>query len=56
MSARSIDEVNVQIVMERMGGGGHMNVAACQMEGVGIVEAIGVLKKTIDDMLENQEI
>lgn len=56
VSARSIDEVNVQIVMERMGGGGHMNVAACQMEGVGIVEAIGVLKKTIDDMLENQEI
>lgn len=56
VSARSIDEVNVQIVMERMGGGGHLNVAACQMEGVGIVEAIGVLKRTIDDMLENGEI
>ena len=56
VSARSIDEVNVQIVMERMGGGGHMNVAACQMEGVGIVEAIGVLKHTIDDMLEKGEI
>ncbi len=56
VSARSIDEVNVQIVMERMGGGGHLNVAACQMEGVGIVEAIGVLKRTIDDMLEKGEI
>ncbi|MBE5866751.1 MAG: DHH family phosphoesterase [Lachnospiraceae bacterium] len=56
VSARSIDEVNVQIVMERMGGGGHMNVAACQMEGVGIVEAIGALKHTIDDMLEKGEI
>ena len=56
VSARSIDEVNVQIVMERMGGGGHMNVAACQMEGMGIVEAIGVLKHTIDDMLEKGEI
>ena len=56
VSARSIDEVNVQIVMERMGGGGHMNVAACQMEGVGIVEAIGALKHTIDDMLDKGEI
>ena len=56
VSARSIDEVNVQIIMERMGGGGHMNTAACQMEGVGIIEAIGVLKRTIDSMLENNEI
>ncbi|MCM1091445.1 MAG: DHH family phosphoesterase [Butyrivibrio sp.] len=56
VSARSIDEVNVQIVMERMGGGGHMNIAACQMEGVGIVEAIGALKRTIDDMLDKGEI
>ena len=46
----------VQIIMERMGGGGHMNTAACQMEGVGLVEAIGVLKHTIDDMLESGEI
>jgi len=56
ISARSIDEVNVQIIMERMGGGGHLSTAACQMEGVGIIEAIGVLKRTIDSMLENHEI
>ena len=56
ISSRSIDEINVQIIMERMGGGGHMNTAACQMEGVGLVEAIGVLKHTIDDMLESGEI
>jgi c-di-AMP phosphodiesterase-like protein len=56
ISARSIDEVNVQIIMERMGGGGHMNTAACQIEGAGIVEAIGVLKQTIDSMLDNNEI
>lgn len=56
VSARSIDEVNVQIIMERMGGGGHMNTAACQMEGTGLAEAIGVLKRTIDTMLENGEI
>ena len=56
VSARSIDEVNVQLIMERMGGGGHLSVAACQMEGIGIIEAIGVLKRTIDSMLENNEI
>ena len=56
ISARSIDEVNVQVIMERMGGGGHMNVAACQLESTGIAEAIGALKKTLDDMLDNNEI
>lgn len=56
ISARSIDEVNVQVIMEKMGGGGHLNTAACQMEGVGIIEAIGALKRTIDTMLENNEI
>jgi c-di-AMP phosphodiesterase-like protein len=56
VSARSIDEVNVQIIMEKMGGGGHMSTAACQMEGIGLVEAIGIVKRTIDDMLENGEI
>ena len=56
ISARSIDEVNVQVIMERMGGGGHMNVAACQLESTGIAEAISALKKTLDDMLDNNEI
>ena len=56
VSARSIDEVNVQIIMEKMGGGGHMSIAACQMEGTGIIEAIGILKGTIDSMLEHGEI
>lgn len=56
VSARSIDEVNVQIIMERMGGGGHLNTAACQMEGTGLAEAIGILKHTIDSMLDNGEI
>ena len=56
ISARSIDEVNVQIIMERMGGGGHVNTAACQMENTGLAEAIGVLKHTLDVMLEKGDI
>ncbi len=56
VSARSIDEVNVQLIMERLGGGGHMNVAACQIEGIGLEEAIGELKGTIDSMIESGEL
>lgn len=47
ISARSIDEVNVQIIMERLGGGGHMNVAGAQLKGVSVEEA----KKTLIDVL-----
>ncbi|MBO5503558.1 MAG: DHH family phosphoesterase [Lachnospiraceae bacterium] len=56
VSARSIDEVNVQVIMERMGGGGHMNIAGCQMEEMTIPEAIGVLKHTLDQMMEEGEL
>ncbi len=56
ISARSIDEVNVQLVMERLGGGGHMNIAGCQMEEVTPAEAIGVLKHTIDSMIDDGEL
>ncbi len=56
VSARSIDEVNVQVIMERLGGGGHMNVAGCQMEGVSLAEAIRVIKDTIDTMIQEGEL
>ena len=52
VSARSIDEVNVQLIMEKMGGGGHLNIAGCQLDNVTIDEAIATLKKTISDMIE----
>lgn len=56
VSARSIDEVNVQVIMERLGGGGHMNMAGCQMEGTSIAEAIVVIKNTIDTMIQEGEL
>lgn len=55
ISARSIDEVNVQMIMERMGGGGHMNMAACQLD-VPMDEAIGALKSTLETLIENGDI
>ena len=52
VSARSIDEVNVQIIMERLGGGGHINAAGCQLDNISIVEGIGIVKHTLDKMIE----
>ena len=56
ISARSIDEVNVQIIMERLGGGGHINVAGCQIEGISIDEGIGELKRTLSGMIDGGEL
>ncbi len=56
ISARSIDEVNVQIIMERMGGGGHMNTAGVQLEGVTIDDAMNLIKETLDAMIEEGEL
>lgn len=52
ISARSIDEVNVQIIMERLGGGGHMNMAGAQMQDVSAEDVITIIKTTINEMLE----
>ena len=56
ISARSIDDVNVQVIMEKLGGGGHMNVAGCQMEGTSLIETIGAVKRTLDTMIEDGEL
>ncbi len=56
VSARSIDEVNVQIIMEKMGGGGHLNTAGCQLSGVSIPEGIGILKSTLDKMIDEGDL
>ena len=55
-SARSIDEVNVQVMMEKLGGGGHRTIAGAQMEGVSVEEAKDRLKEVICQMLEEGEV
>ena len=55
VSARSIDEANVQVVMERMGGGGHMNMAGCQLE-CDIPDGIVIIKRTLDTLIEEGEL
>lgn len=50
VSARSIDEVNVQVIMERLGGGGHMNASGAQFDHTDMELAIKTLKEEIDRM------
>ena len=52
MSARSIDEVNVQIIAEKLGGGGHINSAGAQFDHTNMHEAVSALKETINKMIE----
>ena len=56
ISARAIDEINVQLIMERMGGGGHINMAGAQLPGATVEEAIAQLKETLDQMIHEGDI
>ena len=56
VSARSIDEVNVQIIMEKLGGGGHLNIAGAQFEHYTIAEVRDILKQTLQTMLDEGDI
>lgn len=55
ISARSIDELNVQVMMERLGGGGHINVAGAQLKDVSVGDAKNLIKETIDNMITEGE-
>ena len=52
ISARSIDEVNVQLVMERLGGGGHMNTAGAQLEHITPAAAQEKVQTVLREMTE----
>ena len=52
ISARSIDEINVQLIMERMGGGGHLSVAGAQLTGRGLLEGRMLICETLDKMIK----
>ena len=56
ISARSIDTVNVQLIMERLGGGGHSNIAGAQIEGMDIESVVKLLKDTISEMKEQGDL
>lgn len=56
LSARSIDEVNVQVMMEKLGGGGHRTIAGAQLKDMSLEEAKDRVKEVIKDMIEKGDI
>lgn len=56
ISARSFDEINVQLVMERLGGGGHMNSAGAQLTGCTLEDAKRTIENTLDEMIREGDI
>lgn len=53
ISARAIDEINVQLLMEKLGGGGHLNVAGAQLKK-SVDEAMRMLKDVIDEKYDEE--
>ncbi|HIX73245.1 MAG TPA: DHH family phosphoesterase, partial [Candidatus Anaerobutyricum stercoripullorum] len=56
ISARSIDDLNVQIIMEKFGGGGHLTVAAAQLTDRTMGEAVNDLKNLLASMRQEGDI
>ncbi len=52
VSARSDGSINVQLILERVGGGGHYDVAGAQVEGTDITAVIARLRAAIDEYLD----
>ena len=56
VSTRSIDEVNVQVMMEQLGGGGHRTIAGAQLKDGTVEDAKRRVKEVIDQMLQKGDI
>ena len=55
ISARSLGKINVQLIMEMLGGGGHLTMAACQLEGASMDDAMKKLKSAIKEYKHNNK-
>ena len=53
VSARSIGDVNVQLIMERLGGGGNRAAAAAQLSGISLQDAAKKLFAAIDEYMDS---
>lgn len=55
ISGRSLDSINVQVVLEKLGGGGHITIAGAQLEGIGTEEAENMLKDAINSVVFDEQ-
>ena len=55
ISARSLGQINVHVLMEKLGGGGHMDIAGAQLEGVSIQEAYKKVNEIVEQFLREED-
>ncbi len=55
ISGRSLEQINVQVILEKLGGGGNRNTAGAQIRGRSLEEVEAELKTAIDEFLENDK-
>ena len=55
ISARSLGKINVHVLMEKLGGGGHIDIAGAQLEGMSIEEAYEKVKKVVEQHLREEQ-
>ncbi|MCR1899273.1 DHH family phosphoesterase [Irregularibacter muris] len=55
ISGRSLGDVNVQVILEKLGGGGHLSVAGAQLVDMDFEEATVLLKNAIEEYLQEGE-
>ncbi len=55
ISGRSIGDINVQVILEKLGGGGHITLAGAQLEGVSVEKAKEELIEKIEEYLAETE-
>lgn len=53
--ARSIGGINVQLIMEKLGGGGHMTVAGASIEGIDVADGVDEAERAIREYLDEKE-
>jgi len=55
ISGRSMGDINVQVILEKLGGGGHLTVAGAQLEGITMEEAYKLLENAIEEYFDEGE-
>ena len=55
ISARSLGDVNVQLIMEKLGGGGHLTVAGAQLKGTSLEDATAKLREAIEEFTRGSD-
>ncbi|MGN0436174.1 MAG: DHH family phosphoesterase [Wujia sp.] len=56
ISARSVDDINVQVIMEKLGGGGHANIAGAQLKDTTDDQALNLIKELLEELYKEGDI